>query len=239
MTSPRDLQRRIRALPWGAIEASLQTDGVASAGPVLDRDQCSALIELYDDDSKFRSRVVMGRHNFGEGDYAYFADPIPALVATLRKELYARVAPLANRWAEALRRDERYPASLAGYLEQCGGVGQTKPTPLLLRYQSGGYNRLHRDRYGELQFPIQAMVMLSRPGRDFCGGEFLLVENRARQQSLGRAVSPAQGGLVLFAGGERPAPGARGVVRASVRHGTSRIDTGVRFTLGVIFHNAA
>lgn len=234
-----DLQSRISALPWGATQESLANHGFVNAGPVLDPEECSALIELFGDDANFRSRVVMGQHNFGEGEYAYFADPIPALVATLRKELYARVAPVANRWANELRRDERYPAGLTSYLKQCGGVGQTKPTPLLLHYRTGGYNRLHRDRYGELQFPIQGMVMLSRPGSDFEGGEFLLVENRPRQQSLGQALSPKLGELVLFAGGERPAPGRRGSLRASVRHGTSRITSGERFTLGVIFHNAA
>ncbi len=239
MAASVGLRQRVAALPWSALTADLMERGHALAGPLLGGRECSELARSFDDDSRFRSRVVMERHNFGCGDYAYFADPLPRVVATLREALYPRLASVANDWAAALGRDDHYPETLAAYLAECGAAGQTKPTPLLLRYREEGYNRLHRDRYGALHFPLQGVVMLSRPGVDFEGGEFLLVENRARQQSLGHALRPKQGELVLFAGGDRPAAGARGVLRAAVRHGTSRVHAGERYTLGIIFHNAA
>jgi hypothetical protein len=236
-TSP--IARRIADLPWREIETSLAEMGYALTRPLLRPDECAQLRGWFEEDARFRSRVVMERHNFGQGEYAYFAEPLPRIVSALRSGLYRRVAPLANRWAKALRSKERFPKTLSEYRALCRAAGQTKPTPLLLHYSSEGYNRLHRDRYGELQFPIQAMVMLSRAGVDFEGGEFLLVENRPRQQSLGHALAPTQGELVLFAGGERPAAGKRGVMRASLRHGTNRISAGERYSLGIIFHDAA
>jgi hypothetical protein len=229
----------ISRLDWNAIEAELDARGCARAGTVLDAGDCARLVALYRDDARFRSRVDMERHRFGRGDYAYFAHPLPELVTGLRRALYPRLAPIANRWMERLRRPVRYPERLDAYLEQCHAAGQTRPTPLLLHYEKSGWNALHRDLYGRLVFPLQAMVMLCRPGVDFTGGQFLVVENRARQQSIGHALSPEQGELVLFAVNERPVAGKRGFTRASLRHGVSQIESGERYTLGVIFHDAA
>lgn len=229
----------IERLDWSAIEAELDARGCARAGPLLEKDECAKLVALYGDDARFRKRVDMERHRFGRGDYAYFANPLPALVTRLRGALHPRLAPIANRWMEIMHRPERYELELDAYLERCHRAGQTKPTPLLLHYQQSGFNCLHRDLYGPLAFPLQAMVMLSEPGVDFTGGEFLVVENRARQQSIGLALSPARGELVLFAVNERPVPGARGFTRASLRHGVSAIESGERYTLGIIFHDAA
>ena len=233
------LARRVAALDWPGIEADLSKRGWANAGPLLSPGECARLIALWDEPRRFRSHVVMERHAYGLGEYAYFAAPLPPMVRSLRTALYRRLAAIANAWAERLSSDERYPAALDEYLARCHAAGQRRPTPLLLRYAAEGFNCLHRDLYGDERFPIQAMAMLSDPDRDFEGGEFLLVENRARQQSRGTALRPARGELVLFAGDVRPAPGRRGPVRASMRHGVSRLVRGERFTLGVIFHDAA
>jgi hypothetical protein len=229
----------IDALAWPEIDAKLEVSGCTRAGPVLTQAQCDGLIALYEDDARFRKRVVMERHRFGRGDYAYFAHPLPEIVSELRRALYPRLAPIANRWAEALRRPERYPAQLDDFLERCHRAGQTKPTPLLLHYEKSGFNCLHRDLYGAHAFPLQAMIMLSEPAGDFAGGEFLVVENRARQQSIGTVLSPRRGELVIFAVNERPVSGKRGFTRASLRHGVSEVESGERYTLGVIFHDAA
>jgi hypothetical protein len=237
--SSGDLPGRIAGLDWGGVAARLAKDGCARAGTLLTPRECSQLVDCYDDDGLFRSRIVMQQHAFGIGDYAYFAAPLPPLVSELREFLYERLFPIANEWASALRRRERYPPKLSAYLARCHRAGQTRPTPLLLHYEADGFNRLHRDLYGELRFPLQAMLMLSRPGVDFTGGEFLLVENRPRQQALGRALAPQQGELVVFAVDERPVQGKRSTLRASLRHGVSEIEAGRRFTLGIIFHDAA
>ncbi|MEX2205796.1 MAG: 2OG-Fe(II) oxygenase [Myxococcota bacterium] len=231
--------QRIERLDWGAIEAELDARGCARVGALLGKDECAKLVALYADAARFRKRVDMERHRFGRGDYAYFANPLPELVTRLRAELYPRLAPIANRWMELMLRPERYELELDAYLERCHRAGQTKPTPLLLHYEKSGFNCLHRDLYGPLAFPLQAMVMLCEPGVDFTGGEFLVVENRARQQSIGHALSPARGELVLFAVNERPVLGARGFTRASLRHGVSALGSGERYTLGIIFHDAA
>ena len=230
---------RIDRLDWVAIEAELDARGCARAGRVLDAAECAQLVALHADDARFRSRVDMERHRFGRGDYAYFAHPLPDIVADLRRALYPRLAPIANAWMERLRRRERYPDALDAYLARCHQSGQTRPTPLLLHYEKSGFNCLHRDLYGPLAFPLQAMVMLCQPGTDFTGGEFLVVENRARQQSIGTALSPQRGELVVFAVNERPVPGKRGFTRAALRHGVSTIESGERYTLGIIFHDAA
>jgi hypothetical protein len=230
---------RIEALGWLEIDAKLEASGCTLAGQVLTHAQCNALIALYEDDARFRKRVVMERHRFGRGDYAYLAHPLPEIVSELRRALYPRLAPIANRWAEALQRPERYPAQLDDFLERCHRAGQTKPTPLLLHYQKSGFNCLHRDLYGAHAFPLQVMVMLSDPGTDFTGGQFLVVENRARQQSIGTALSPSRGELVVFAVNERPVPSKRGFARAALRHGVSEVESGQRYTLGIIFHDAA
>lgn len=233
------LQKRVTELPWAAIAADLEENGYARAGSLLTEEECATLISYAPVDSVFRSRVVMQRHNFGRGEYAYFCAPLPPIVSTLREALYEPLSPIANAWATALRRAERYPAALHTYLARCHASGQTKPTPLLLHYRAGDFNCLHRDLYGPLTFPLQATINLSRTGVDFTGGEMLLVENRARQQARGAALKPGQGELVLFAVNERPARGKRGIVRAAMRHGVSRIESGERYALGIIFHDAA
>jgi len=227
------------SLDWAALEADIARQGFALTPPLLSPAECVELIGLYGDDQAFRKRIVMARHASGEGDYGYFAEPLPPLVARLRERFYAGLAPIADRMMQAMRRDVRYPASLEDYRAVCADAGQTKPTPLMLRYGEGGYNRLHRDLYGELSFPIQATAMLSRPGEDFEGGQFLLVENRPRQQAIGTAVDLPQGCFILFPTNERPVQGARSILRASLRHGVSRVTRGERYTLGLIFHDAA
>jgi uncharacterized protein len=232
------IAERLEALDWRALEQSLWDLGYARALGVLEPDQCAALVALYTDDSRFRSRVDMERHRFGVGDYKYFAHPLPPLVTALRVHAYPHLAPIANRWMEALGSRERFPATLDELLAVCEKHGQTRPTPLLLHYEAGGYNCLHQDLYGDVAFPLQITGFLSRPGLDHEGGEFLLVEQRPRAQSRGEVVPTRQGDLVIFTTRYRPRRGARGVSRVAVRHGVSRITTGTRYTLGVIFHDA-
>jgi uncharacterized protein len=232
------IAERLAALDWKGIEASLWEDGYARTAPVLTAQECAGLIALYPDASRFRSRIDMARFRFGVGDYQYFADPLPPLVATLRQHAYPPVAAIANRWMEALGARDRYPEELAGLLARCHRAGQTKPTPLLLHYEAGGYNCLHRDLYGEVAFPLQLTAFLSRRGVDYTGGEFLLVEQRPRAQSRGEAIPTEQGELVIFATAERPVRGSRGYFRSGMRHGVSRVRSGSRYTLGVIFHDA-
>jgi len=237
------LRDRIEALDWASLLGQLDGEGHALTGPLLAPEECAALTALYADDTRFRKRIVMERYRYGVGDYAYFAHPLPPVVATLRETLYGRLAPLANGWAARLARSGApqlpYPATLAAYLERCHAAGQQRPTPLLLRYAAGGYNCLHQDLYGSEAFPVQATCFLSRAGTDYRGGEFLLVEQRPRQQSRGTALSPVQGAVLLFASAARPVPGKRGVLRAHMRHGVSTVSGGNRFTLGIIFHDAA
>ena len=232
------LSARIAALDWPTIEVSIGEQGYARTPPLLRAADCRRLIALYSDDSNFRSRIDMARYQFGVGDYAYFTEPLPPLVTILRQELYIRLAPIANCMMTAMGRAERYPSTLAAYRRRCYAAGQRKPTPLLLRYSAGGYNRLHRDLYGDLAFPLQATAMLSRRGADYEGGEFLLVENRARQQSRGEAIAAERGELLIFPVNERPVPGARGMARAAMRHGVSPVRAGERYALGIIFHDA-
>ena len=229
----------IDALDWAAIEAALDESGCATTGPLLTPAQCGAVSALYGQDAPFRSRVVMARHGFGRGEYKYFADPLPALVQALRQALYARLAPIANRWNEAMGLPVRYPADHAGFLARCHDAGQTRPTPLLLQYGPGDFNCLHQDLYGEHVFPVQAAILLSRPGEDFTGGAFVLTEQRPRMQSRAEVVSLHQGEAVIFAVHHRPVRGGRGTYRVTMRHGVSRLHTGRRHTLGVIFHDAA
>jgi hypothetical protein len=224
---------------WTAALDALDERGHAVLPGVLDPPECRELAGLYTDDAAFRSRVVMARHNFGSGEYKYLRYPLPAAVAKLRQGLYPHLAPLANLWHERLRLAPRFPAGLDDYLERCHAAGQQRPTPLILKYQAGDYNCLHQDLYGELVFPLQATVLLSAPGGDFEGGEFLLVEQRPRMQSKGEVVPLDQGDAVIFAVNHRPVAGSRGFYRATLRHGVSRLRAGQRFTLGVIFHDAA
>jgi uncharacterized protein len=234
-----EVARRLDGVDWAEVERGLATYGHAVTPGLLSAENCATLAALYADDRWFRSRVDMARHRFGEGEYKYFAAPLPALVAALRTSLYPRLAPIANRWAEVLGERQRYADTLDRFLAGCRQHGQTKPTPLLLRYLSGGYNCLHQDVYGPLVFPLQVTVLLSRPGIDFTGGEFLLVEQRPRAQSRADVVPLQQGDGVIFTTRHRPAAGARGHYRAAVRHGVSRLRSGERLTLGVIFHDAA
>jgi hypothetical protein len=230
----------IAALDWARIEEELDRHGAAATGaPLLAPADCAALAALYGREEGFRSRIVMARHGFGRGEYKYFAEPLPPLVAALREALYPRLAPVANRWAEALGDTRRYPPGLDGFRAECHAAGQTRPTPLLLRYGPGDYNCLHQDLYGALAFPLQVAILLSAPGRDFTGGEFVLTEQRPRMQSRAEVVPLAQGEGVVFAVNHRSVAGARGPYRVAMRHGVSRIRGGERFTLGVIFHDAA
>jgi hypothetical protein len=240
MTTPAaPLAARLARLDWGTLAASLWERGHARSGKaLLSARECAGLVALYGDDSRFRSRIDMAPRRFGAGEYKYFARPLPPLVEELRLRLYERLAPAANGWMEALGQSRRYPASLGEFLRACAKAGQARPTPLLLRYETGGYNCLHQDLYGEVAFPIQAMIPLSRPGTDYTGGEFLLVEQRPRAQSAGEAILPARGELVLFANRYRPSRGARGWFRVNVRHGASRILSGRRYALAIIFHDA-
>jgi len=224
---------------WPDLLATLDERGYAVLPGLLDPAECGEVTALYEQDEAFRSRVVMARHNFGSGEYKYLRYPLPAQVTAVREALYPRLAPLANQWHERLRLAPRFPPSLAAYLARCHAEGQQRPTPLILKYEAGDYNCLHQDLYGDLVFPLQATVLLSQPGRDFAGGEFLLVEQRPRMQSKGEVVPLGHGDAVLFAVNHRPAAGARGFYRAKMRHGVSRLHAGRRFTLGIIFHDAA
>ena len=227
------------ALDWSRIAADLDAYGCAVAGPLLGADECAALAAHYDDDARFRSRVVMARHGFGRGEYKYFAYPLPEPVAALRTALYPPLAQIANRWNEQMGVATRYPDDHAAWLARCHAAGQEKPTPLLLRYGPGDYNCLHQDLYGEHVFPLQATILLSDPDRDFTGGEFVLTEQRPRMQSRPEVVPLCQGDAVIFAVQHRPVQGSRGVYRVNMRHGVSRVRRGHRRTLGIIFHDAA
>lgn len=222
----------------------LDSDTLASRGFVvapglIDPAECRALAALWPEKPRFRSHVVMQRHGFGQGEYQYFAYPLPERIEALRQALYPELAAVANRWNAELGVAKRFPTSLQAWLRQCHAGGQKRPTPLLLRYEPGDYNCLHRDLYGELVFPLQATVLLSDPAKDFSGGEFMLVEQRPRMQSRGEVVPLKQGDAVIFAVNERPVKGSRGFYRTAMRHGVSSLREGERFTLGIIFHDAA
>jgi hypothetical protein len=229
---------RVRALDWRAIAASLDAHGCAVTGPLLSAEECGALASRYPDDAQFRSRVVMARHGFGRGEYKYFAYPLPEPIAAMRTALYPALAEIANRWNEAMGIAVRYPEEHAAFLQRCHAAGQERPTPLLLQYGPGDYNCLHQDLYGEHVFPLQTTVLLSQPGEDFSGGEFVLTEQRPRMQSRAEVVPLRQGEAVIFPVHHRPVQGTRGLYRVTMRHGVSRIRTGKRYTLGVIFHDA-
>jgi uncharacterized protein len=235
----RSIAERLRALDWQRIGQDLDDHGNAVIESLLAHSQCELVSRWYDDDALFRSRVVMSRHGFGRGEYKYFSYPLPPLVAALRTAFYAELAPLANRWNERLRLAARYPGEHAQFLARCHEAGQTRPTPLLLGYGTGDYNCLHQDLYGERIFPLQVAILLTQPGRDFAGGEFVITEQRPRMQSRPEVVPLRQGDAVVFAVHHRPVSGTRGVYRVNLRHGVSRIRSGRRYTLGVIFHDAS
>jgi hypothetical protein len=225
-------------LDWDALTGELDERGSAVARKLLSAKECADLARLYSDEARFRSRVVMARHGFGSGEYKYFAYPLPSVVEKLRTALYPRLAGVANRWHERLGQAATFPAELPPYLKKCHRAGQARPTPLLLKYGAGDYNCLHQDLYGELVFPIQATILLSAPGEDFTGGEFILAEQRPRLQSRVEVVPLRRGDLVLFCVHHRPVRGRRGWYRTNMRHGVSRLQSGRRYTLGVIFHDA-
>lgn len=226
-------------IDWPALLAELDTHGAARIPGLLDADQCRVMAARYHDAEGFRSRVVMQRHGYGQGEYRYFAYPLPSLVADLRSALYAPLVPLANRWCELMNLDTRFPAGHAEYQARCHAAGQTRPTPLLLQYGAGDYNCLHQDLYGAEVFPLQVALLLAQPGVDFTGGEFVLTEQRPRMQSRAEVVPLLQGDAVVFAVHHRPVAGSRGSYRVNLRHGVSRIRSGQRHTLGILFHDAA
>jgi hypothetical protein len=230
---------RLDTADWDAVAASLDERGYATVPAVLTPRECRDLAALYGDNGAFRSRIVMQRHAFGRGEYKYLRYPLPAPVAALRQAAYPHLAPVANRWRILLGQAGRFPADLEAYLAECHAAGQARPTPLILHYEADDYNCLHQDLYGEHVFPLQLTVLLSDPAQDFTGGEFLLVEQRPRAQSKAEVVPLAQGEAVIFAVHHRPVRGTRGIYRVNLRHGVSRIRSGQRRTLGVIFHDAA
>ena len=229
---------RIEALDWQEIGQNLDEQGYAALAGVLTPQECKALASLYPNEDGFRSRVVMGRHGFGRGEYKYFSYPLPDIIEEMRTELYSRLAPLANKWNESMKIDVRYPAKHAQFIKRCHDAGQERPTPLLLQYGAGDFNCLHQDLYGEHVFPIQVTFLLSEPGKDFTGGEFVLTEQRPRMQSRPEVVPLRQGDAVAFAVHHRPVQGRRGVYRVNMRHGVSRLRCGHRHTMGIVFHDA-
>lgn len=232
------LAQRIAWQDWDRVAASLDACGHAILPGLLDETECRAIAALYDRPDGFRSRVVMARHGFGSGEYRYFAYPLPDTVATLRAAVYRHLSPVANRWNAAMGIDVRYPEAHADFLQRCHDAGQVRPTPLLLRYDAGDYNCLHQDLYGEHVFPLQLAVLLSEPDVDFDGGEFVLTEQRPRMQSRAEVVPLRRGDAVVFAVHHRPVKGTRGTYRVNLRHGVSRVRSGRRHTLGIVFHDA-
>jgi hypothetical protein len=229
---------RAAAIDWTRIAGELDGHGAAIIDGLLSPDECRALIAMYPDDTAFRSKVVMARHGFGRGEYKYFAYPLPPVIGEFRAALYPQLAPIANRWSVDMGLDVRFPDTHAEFLARCHAAGQVRPTPLLLTYEAGDYNCLHQDLYGEHVFPLQVAILLSEPGRDFTGGEFVMTEQRPRMQSRPMVVPLTRGDAVVFAVHHRPVQGTRGVYRVQLRHGVSQIRSGRRFTTGIIFHDA-
>lgn len=238
-TSPAPIASRVQAVEWDGVEQHLDAHGWAILRRLLSTEECRAIAGLYEGGRGFRSHVVMARHGFGRGEYRYFSYPLPELIVNLRTSLYPRLTPIADRWNELMGIDVRYPATHARFIDRCHAAGQTRPTPLLLQYGAGDYNCLHQDLYGEHVFPFQVAFLLSEPGEDFEGGEFVLTEQRPRMQSRVEVVPLRRGDGVIFAVSHRPVHGTRGTYRVNLRHGVSRIRSGRRHTLGVIFHDAA
>jgi hypothetical protein len=229
---------RMAAIDWAGVSGALNDRGSALLEHLLTPDECRSIANLYDDDSQFRSTIVMARHGFGRGEYKYFSYPLPEIIAALRPALYERLAPIANAWNEAMAIPVRYPDDHASFIARCHKAGQKRPTPLLLRYREGDYNCLHQDLYGEHVFPLQVVILLSEPERDFTGGEFVLTEQRPRMQSRAEVIGLRQGDAAIFAVHHRPVQGTRGIYRVTMRHGVSRLRSGERHTTGIIFHDA-
>lgn len=232
------IEARVKAIDWAHVEGQLDAYGWAMLERILSPEECDAIAALYDGRGQFRSHIVMARHGFGRGEYKYFSYPLPDLITDLRTSIYPRLAPVADRWNEAMGIDVRYPAEHAAFIRRCHDAGQTRPTPLLLKYGADDYNCLHQDLYGEHVFPLQIAILLSEPGTDFTGGEFVLTEQCPRMQSRPEVVPLRQGDAVIFAVHHRPVQGTRGMYRVNFRHGVSRVRSGQRHTLGVIFHDA-
>lgn len=231
-------ETRVAAYDWKALARELDAYGCAVLPGLLSPDECRAIAALYPDERHFRSHIVMARHGFGKGEYRYFKYPLPDLLGAIRTSLYPRLAGIANGWNERLGMDQRFPDNHAAFLRHCHGAGQTRPTPLLLQYVPGDFNCLHQDLYGDMWFPIQVAILLSEPGRDFTGGEFALTEQRPRMQSRVEVVPLRQGDAVAFAVNNRPVQGTKGTYRVNLRHGVSRVRSGMRHTVGIIFHDA-
>lgn len=236
--SRRSVPVNLKSLDGDRLATELDREGFAIVPGLLDGETCATLAATYGDDNRFRSRVVMARHGFGRGEYKYFDNPLPPVVAGLRAALYPPLSGIANRWNDALGIDAQFPGTLAPYLDACHAAGQTKPTPLILKYEAGDYNCLHQDLYGEMVFPLQTAILLSRPGEEFLGGEFVMTEQRPRMQSRVMVVPLQQGDGVIFPVRQRPVQGVKRRYRVNMRHGVSRLSSGQRFTLGVIFHDA-
>jgi hypothetical protein len=234
-----NIQKRIDSLNWSDAEELLSARGYAVTDPILSPEECASLASLYNQPNRFRSHIVMERHRFGVGDYKYFANPLPNLVENIRTAAYPHLAKVANEWARAFGdKKPPFPANHAAFLKICHKAGQTRPTPLMLHYETGGYNCLHQDLYGEIAFPLQIVFLLGQPGCDWEGGEFLLVEQQPRAQSKAEVVTASQGQGIVFTTCFRPVKGARGYYRVNLRHGVSRVHRGTRYTLGIIFHDA-
>jgi hypothetical protein len=234
-----ETKKRIDSLDWGAARESLSARGYAITDPILTPEECASIVSLYNEPTRFRSHIIMERHRFGVGDYKYFSHPLPELVSDLRTAAYPHLAKVANEWSTAFGENKPpFPPDHAAFLKICHKAGQTRPTPLMLHYEAGGYNCLHQDLYGEIAFPLQMVFLLGQQGRDWEGGEFLLVEQQPRTQSKGEVVSANQGQAIIFTTRYRPVKGSRGYYRVNLRHGVSRVHRGTRYTLGIIFHDA-
>jgi uncharacterized protein len=234
------IQQRINAIDWRKAEESLSSRGYAVTDPILSPEECASIVALYNEPARFRSHVIMERHRFGVGDYKYFSPPLPEIVANLRTAAYPHLANVANEWAKAFgEKKPPFPLDHAAFLRICHKAGQTRPTPLVLHYETGGYNCLHQDLYGEIAFPLQMVFLLGQQGRDWEGGEFILVEQQPRAQSKAEVVAANEGQPIIFTTRYRPVKGSRGYYRVNLRHGVSRVHCGTRYTLGIIFHDAA
>jgi uncharacterized protein len=234
-----DIQKRVDSLNWNEVDESLSARGYAVTGSILAPKECASMVSLYSQPNRFRSHVIMERRRFGVGDYKYFANPLPDLVEKIRTAAYPHLAKIANEWAKAFGdKKPPFPADHAAFLKMCHKAGQTRPTPLMLHYEAGGYNCLHQDLYGEIAFPLQMVFLLGQAGRDWEGGEFLLVEQQPRAQSKAEVVAANQGQAIVFTTRYRPVEGSRGYYRVNLRHGVSRVHRGTRHTLGIIFHDA-
>lgn len=235
---PNSIMERIASLDWNLLQQSLDEHGYAMIPPLLDKEQCREIINMYDEESFFRSTIDMTRYRFGRGEYKYFQSPLPPLLQELRTSFYPELAKTANRWMQQLGRDAIYPTDLHEFLDQCRQQGQVRSTPLILKYETGGYNCLHQDLYGDIFFPFQVVFALNQRETDYTGGEFLLVEQRPRAQSRGHVITLEQGSGLIFPTNHRPVSGTRGYYKTILRHGVSTITSGTRYSLGIIFHDA-